>query len=106
VIPIQLAMAVVENGSDVSPFSPLPILLCALCDLCGIPPHPDPKTFSDGLKLENLSVNSVPSVAHPPLRPGYILVKLVQSPAKDRVPLGPEGRQVGGVLQRLATRLF
>jgi hypothetical protein len=30
--------AVVENGSDVSPFSPLPIHLCALCDLCGISP--------------------------------------------------------------------
>ena len=49
VIPIQLTKAVVENGSDVGPFSPLPIPLCALCDLCGIPPHPDPKAFSDGL---------------------------------------------------------
>ena len=46
VIPIQLTKAVVENGSDVGPFSPLPIHLCALC---GSPPHPDPKTFSDGL---------------------------------------------------------
>ena len=51
-IPIQLTKAVVENGSDVGPFSPLPIHLCALCDLCGIPPHPDPETFSDGLELE------------------------------------------------------
>ncbi|MGI6302079.1 MAG: hypothetical protein ACOX52_13645 [Verrucomicrobiota bacterium] len=50
-IPIQLTKAVVENGSDVGPFSPLPIHLCALCDRCGIPPHPDPKTFSDGLLL-------------------------------------------------------
>ena len=50
-IPIQLTKAVVENGSDVGPFSPLPIHLCALCDLCGIPPHPDPKTFSDGLEV-------------------------------------------------------
>ncbi len=48
-IPIQLTKAVVENGSDVSPFSPLPI---HLCDLCGIPPHPNPETFSDGLRLE------------------------------------------------------
>jgi hypothetical protein len=52
VIPIQLTKAVVENGSDVGPFSHLPIHLCALCDLCGIPPHPDPKGFSDGLELE------------------------------------------------------
>ncbi|MDI9382824.1 MAG: transposase, partial [Verrucomicrobiota bacterium] len=52
VIPIQLTKAVVENGSDVGPFSPLPIHLCALCDLCGIPPHPDPKTFSDSLYLQ------------------------------------------------------
>ncbi|MGI6301054.1 MAG: thrombospondin type 3 repeat-containing protein [Verrucomicrobiota bacterium] len=50
-IPIQLTKAVVENGSDVGPFPPLPIHLCALCDLCGIPPHPDPKTFSDDLWL-------------------------------------------------------
>src|SRR5690606_34984233 len=35
----------VENGSDVGPFSPLPIHLCALCDLCGIPPHPDPESL-------------------------------------------------------------
>jgi hypothetical protein len=46
VIPIQKTKAVVEKGSDVSPFSPLPIHLCALC---GIPPHPDPETFSDDL---------------------------------------------------------
>ena len=49
VIPIQLTKAVVEKGSDASPFSPLPIHLCALCDLCGILPHPDPKTFSANL---------------------------------------------------------
>ncbi|MGI6302068.1 MAG: hypothetical protein ACOX52_13580 [Verrucomicrobiota bacterium] len=47
-IPIHLTKAVVENGFDVGPFSPLPI---HLCDRCGIPPHPDPKTFSDGLLL-------------------------------------------------------
>jgi hypothetical protein len=52
VIPIQLTKAVVGNGSDVDPFSPLPIHLCALCDLCGSPPHPDPQTFSDGLYFE------------------------------------------------------
>ena len=51
-IPVQLTKAVVENGSDVGPFPPLPIHLCALCDLCGIPPHPDPKTFSDSLYLQ------------------------------------------------------
>src|SRR5690606_29826641 len=51
VIPIRLTKAVVENGSDVGPFSPLPIHLCALCDLCGSPPHPDPKTFSDSPEL-------------------------------------------------------
>jgi hypothetical protein len=45
VIPIQLTKAVVENGSDVGPFSPLPIHLCALCDLCGIPPHPDSESL-------------------------------------------------------------
>ncbi|MGI6304087.1 MAG: hypothetical protein ACOX52_24020 [Verrucomicrobiota bacterium] len=58
-----MTKAVVEKGSDVGPFSPLPIHLCALCDLCGIPPHPafrtassdpdpelaSPLTFSDGL---------------------------------------------------------
>jgi hypothetical protein len=52
VIPIQLTKAVVENGSDVGPFAPLPIhacALCDLCDLCGSPPHPDPKTVSDDL---------------------------------------------------------
>ena len=49
VIPIQLTKAVVENGFDVGPFSPLPTHLCALCDLCGILPHPDPKTFSANL---------------------------------------------------------
>jgi hypothetical protein len=52
VIPIQLTKAVVQNGSDVGPFPPLPIHLCALCDLCGSLPHPDPKTFSDWLELE------------------------------------------------------
>jgi len=41
VIPIQLTKAVVENGSDVSPFSPLPLPLCAPCDLCGSPSHLD-----------------------------------------------------------------
>ena len=54
-IPIQLTKAVVENGSDVGPFPPLPIHLCALCDLCGIPPHPNPETFSDDLQLGNQS---------------------------------------------------
>jgi len=37
VIPIQLTKAVVENGSDVGPFSPLPIHL--------LPPHPDPESL-------------------------------------------------------------
>ncbi len=46
VIPIQLTKAVVENGSDVGPFSPLPIHLCALCDLCGIPPHSHPESLA------------------------------------------------------------
>jgi hypothetical protein len=53
VIPIQLTKAVVENGSDVGPFFPLPI---HLCDLCGSPPHPGPKTFSDGLLLVNYAL--------------------------------------------------
>ena len=38
---------VAENSSDESAF-PLPIILGALCDLCGRPPHPDPATVRCG----------------------------------------------------------
>jgi hypothetical protein len=45
--PFQQTKAVVENGSKIPAF-PLPMHLCALCVLCGSPPHPDPQTFLGG----------------------------------------------------------
>ena len=43
-IPFQQTKAVAENCSDVAPIPPLKHL-CALCVLCGSPPHPAPETF-------------------------------------------------------------
>ena len=52
---------VAENCSEIPAF-PLPTHLCALCVLCGSPPHPAPQTFHDcptwysaGLKLPALT---------------------------------------------------
>ena len=78
VIPIRLTKAVVENGSDVGPFSPLPIHLCALCDLCGSPPHPEPKTFSD-----------CPELAWPWTFSDSVQPSLLQESSQPRKPNSP-----------------
>ena len=50
-IPFQQAKAVADNCSDVAA-SPLPIPLCALCVLCGSPPHPESLAKRRGVVFE------------------------------------------------------
>ena len=62
---------------------PFQRILCALCDLCGRLPHPDPKTFSDGLQLDVVRKGAILQ-ASPPDNGGRSVRSLSEPASKSK----------------------